>query len=298
MIVLTFLALLVVVVAWRTLWRRHVERAVAARLHPGPDGVVPGAGSIVLPESRTGSAVLLLHGFGDTPQSLGYLAAALHGRGYAVHAPLLPGHGRTLAAFRASRGAQWIDAARDALNELRTRYERVGVVGLSMGGALAAIVAAERDDIPALALLAPYLAPPPAVRLFARAAWPLGFVLPYLYGRNAKSIHDAAERARGLGYGACTPRLIAELVGVADRARALLPAVSAPTLYVQSREDNRLTAAGAMRAFQALGTVEKRLEWVAGCGHVITVDYGRERVSELVLAWMDARIRREYASAG
>lgn len=298
MIVLPLLVLLIVVLVWRMWWRRYVERATAARLRPGPDGVVPGAGSIALPESRTGSAVLLLHGFGDTPQTLTRLAAALHGRGYAVYAPLLPGHGRTLAEFRGSSGAQWIAAARRAMDEVRARHERVGVAGLSMGGALAAIIAAERDDVAALALLAPYLAPPAGVRMLARASSLAGLVLPYLYGQNPKSIRDPEERALALGYCASTPRLIAELVRVADRARAALPEVSAPTLYVQSREDNRLAPDGAVRAFAALGASDKRLEWVAGCGHVITVDYGWERVVELVLAWMDGQIRREYASAG
>ncbi|HEX6533079.1 MAG TPA: alpha/beta fold hydrolase [Gemmatimonadaceae bacterium] len=293
-----FLLILAAFLVWRARWRGHVERAALARRPTGADGLVPGAGAIVLPDAPSGDAVLLLHGFGDTPQTLAGLAAVLHARGYAVYAPLLPGHGRTLAEFRRSRATEWIAAARDALDETCARHARVGVVGLSMGGALAAILAAERRDIAALALLAPYLEPPPGVRWLARLAPLAGLLLPYLSSDDTRSIHDPAERARALGYGATTPRLIAELVTVAEMARAGLARVRAPSLYVQSREDNRLGPAGAARAFDALGAPEKRLEWVEGCGHVITVDYQRDRVAALVLAWMDGRVRREYASVG
>jgi len=57
-------------------------------------------------------------------------------------------------------------------------------------------------------------------------------------------------------------------------------------LYIQSREDNRLTMNAAEETFAAIGSPVKRLEWVSGSGHVITVDYARDRVAELVGSWM------------
>ena len=84
---------------------------------------------------------------------------------------------------------------------------------------------------------------------------------------------------------------------VAD-ATAALPHVSAPSLVIQSREDNRISAASAERAFGMLGAAQKRLEWVEGAGHVITVDYGRERVFELTTEWLLAHgSTREAGSA-
>ena len=85
--------------------RRGIRRALRERdrawrnAHPvGADGVVDGAASIAL-DAPGPRAVLLLHGFGDTPQSMLHLALALHAGGWTVRAPLLPGHGRTLADF-------------------------------------------------------------------------------------------------------------------------------------------------------------------------------------------------------
>jgi hypothetical protein len=54
----------------RTRARRRIEDAVAARLPLGPDGVVLGGGTIDLAGDPT-RGVLMLHGFGDTPQTLG-----------------------------------------------------------------------------------------------------------------------------------------------------------------------------------------------------------------------------------
>jgi len=287
------LVLLIVAAATRLASRRLVERTVAARLPLGSDGIVPGAGSIELPAPGARDAVLLIHGFGDSPDTLRFLAADLHARGFSVYAPLLPGHGRTLEAFRASARGTWLNAARDAYANVAARYERVGVVGLSMGGALAVLVAADQPQVAALILLAPYIETPRSLRWFAQVAPAAGVVMPY-FGRgvgNPQSIRDPEERARSLGYGAATPRLLADLEALATSARAVLGRLRAPTLYVQSREDNRLTMKAAEETFAAIGAPVKRLEWVSGSGHVITVDYARERVSELVGSWMAQYLR-------
>ena len=80
---------------------RRTERAYADARPPGVDGVVPGAEGFTL-EGSTGRALLMLHGFGDTPQTLRYLGGRLHAAGFTVRAPLLPGHGRGLRDFAAA----------------------------------------------------------------------------------------------------------------------------------------------------------------------------------------------------
>ena len=169
---------------------------------------------------------------------------------------------------------------------MRNRHTRVAVIGLSLGGALAASIAADDPTLAALVLLAPYLDTPPWLRVLTYAAPAIGAVVPYVGGAGTQSIHDPAARAEALAYGATTPQLVRELVRVADAARAALPRVTAPTLYVQSREDNRITPEVASRAFASIGADTKRLEMLSGCGHVLTVDYCREQVASLVLEWL------------
>jgi carboxylesterase len=270
----------------------RVGQTAARRLSIGPDGIVVGAEAIELLNGPASPALLLLHGGGDTPQTLRYLADHLHSGGYTVRVPLLPGHGRTLEHFARVNADDWLTAARVAYREMRSRHAWVGIVGLSMGGALAVQLAAEQRDLPALALLAPYLAMPRRVRFAARCAPLWGVVVPYvrsLHPRARRSISDPAEDARNLAYGVFTAAALRALHLTVTRGFASLPFVTAPTLMIQSREYNRTTPAQAQRVFDRLGAREKTLVWIEGASHVITVDYGHERVFETLTHWLEAR---------
>ena len=274
------------------IWHRiRFERRVNTRFPVGPLGIIPGAEPLALSALNASMGVVLLHGFGDTPQTFASLARRLRDDGFDVDVPLLPGHGRTLREFASSNGSEWLAASRAAHTSMRARHSRVALVGLSLGGALAAAVAADDPELAALVLLAPYLDTPPLFRVLVRAAPAIGVVLPYVGGEGSNSILDPQARAEALAYGATTPHLVRELVRVADTARVSLARVTAPTLYVQSREDNRITEEVARRAFAVIGAQTKRLEMLSGCGHVLTVDFCRERVAELVSEWLTTAVR-------
>jgi carboxylesterase len=264
---------------------RRAERAYAARRPPNVDGVVPGAEGFTL-EGRTDRALLMLHGFGDTPQTLRYLGGRLHAEGFTVHVPLLPGHGRGLRDFASASAEDYADTARRELASLRARAPWVGVIGLSMGGAIAAKVVAESADVRVLVLLAPYLTPPRAVTLVGRTAPFWSVITPYFAGRSGDaSVHDPVARDSSYAYGMFPPRAVRALCTTAAAGRRALPSITVPTLVVNSREDNRIPLALAETATASLaGPTERR--WVTGCGHVITVDYCRDVVANLVLDFL------------
>ena len=245
------------------------------------------------------SGVLLLHGFGDTPQTLSLLARRLKRAGYGVFAPLLPGHGRTMDAFARSTADEWIGAARNALSEVRSRHSSVAVTGLSMGGALATILAADHSEISALALIAPYFDMPRVLRVAASSHWLWGRFAGNLNARNPRSIRDPIEREKNLAYGQVTGGALYQLLKVVRAARKALPAVSSPTLIVQSKEDPRIAPQVAEFAVRTIGAADTKLVWTEGAGHIITVDYGRERVFDEVERWLTAHNpSRPTAAAG
>jgi esterase/lipase len=49
---------------------------------------------------------------------------------------------------------------------------------------------------------------------------------------------------------------------------------------------------------QLLGAAEKRLVLTEGSGHIITVDYGRQRVLTEVERWLTAHVDRRLTAAG
>jgi carboxylesterase len=270
--------------AWRVVASRRADRAYAARNVPTPAGVVAGAEAFTL-RGTNGRALLLLHGSGDSPQTLRYLAERLNAVGYTVHVPLLPGHGRSPREFARVSASAYLDAARAALDELRARYGWIGVAGLSMGGALAAQLAAEAADVRVLVLMAPYLSGTREVTWAARTAPLWGLVQPYLDARGQLSVHDPAARNASYAYGLVAPGALRALLETAARGRAALAHVAVPTLVIHSRADNRIPDAVATETTATLRAPTER-HWVTGCGHIITVDYCKDTVAELVLAFL------------
>ncbi|HET7632131.1 MAG TPA: alpha/beta fold hydrolase [Gemmatimonadaceae bacterium] len=251
----------------------------------GRNGVVDGASGFQL--DRPGAPrVLLLHGAGDTPQSLRLLGTYLHERGFAVAAPLLPGHGRQVREFQHVHAADWRRAVLTAYDRLAAGSAWTGIVGLSMGGALAAVVAAERPSADALVLLAPYVDLPPilkAAAVVSRVAW---FFSPYFGSADARSVRDPSAAASGLAYGVFTPAAVRALRATARAGWQALARIRQPTLIVQSRHDNRIAPDVPVRALERLAAVDKRLEWLNESGHVITVDLDKERVFALTGDWL------------
>lgn len=263
----------------------RLERTANTKLNADTAPVLRGAQTIDLQEEGSPGA-LLLHGFGDTPQTLALLARRLHKSGYSVYAPLLPGHGRSMATFGESHASDWIECARTAYRSMRAIHNAVSVVGLSMGAALAVIVAAELDELPSMVLIAPYIGMPRLVRTLATTHWLWGRIAGELNARDPRSIRDPQEREKNLAYGKVTGRALFELLKVVRQARKSLSRVTAPTLIIQSREDPRCPPEVANFALEALGSREKKLVWTEGAGHIITVDFGREFVFSEVENWL------------
>lgn len=269
---------------WRAKVRRRFEQADAARRPRDARGIVIGAEAIRLRGSN-GRAVLVLHGFNDTPQSVAYLCGRLHGAGYSVHAPRLPGHGGSLREMaNNARAGAWRAHVADALVALRRDHDAVYLCGQSMGGALALLQAVDTPDVAALVLLAPFLGMSAAMqRRFLMAG-----LLPAPYLRSTggeRSLHDPVARRAALGPGIVTARALRALRTVALDAEAALGRVTVPVLYIQSRQDNRVSEADGLRHFQIIRAPSKRQVWLDGSGHIISADLEKDLVAQLVLDW-------------
>ncbi|WP_010651757.1 alpha/beta hydrolase [Oceanobacillus massiliensis] len=96
---------------------------------------------------------LVIHGYTGGPYEVNPLAEFLkENTDWHIEVPTLPGHGRELHLKNVSY-KKWIKAAESELKLLQKKYEKIYVIGFSMGGMIAAYLAA-KYQIDKLVLLA------------------------------------------------------------------------------------------------------------------------------------------------
>lgn len=118
------------------------------------DGLRCGTEAFSIGEGKT--ALLLVHGFGDTPSIFRGLAGQLAEEGFHCRAMRLPGAGEPVHLKKNHVADHWRNAIADELAELKQNYDRVGVVAHSMGSAvLLNTLGRLADDPDFMVLLAP-----------------------------------------------------------------------------------------------------------------------------------------------
>jgi esterase/lipase len=121
--------------------------------------VAPGGRTVLLTHGRRTPRVdVLLHGFTDSPSQFAELADSLYQRGDNVYVPRLPHHAersgdaRALAGLTAVQLRQTADSAVDVATALG---DTVVVVGLSVGGTMAAWMGQHRAEVRRVVMIAP-----------------------------------------------------------------------------------------------------------------------------------------------
>ena len=217
---------------------------------------------------------LLLHGLTGSTESVAGLGAALAAAGFQVEAPMLPGHGTSPEDLAGCGWDDWAAAAEEAYGRLA---RPALTVGLSMGGALAAGVAAAHPDVAGLAVVNPLVDPPaPSFRDLLDQLLAAGErFLPGIGGDLADP--DAREPAYD--------RLpVAALLSMSRGLETLLPRlvdVRCPVLIITSRHDNVVpTVSSDLLAGAVSGPVER--VWLERSRHVATLDLDREELERRV----------------
>ena len=222
------------------------ERAVAAieaKRRNDEGHIAAGGQSILLTHGRrTPTAVVLLHGYTNSPLQFDSLARMVHARGDNVYVPLLPEHARaremphalshlTAAELRASA-----DSAVDLAIGLG---DTVIVVGLSLGGTMAAWIAQQRPEAAKVVAIAPILALDRVPTILATPLMNVAVRLPGFIGRTRL---DQEEPDRELGW---STRAVGEIMrlGAAARRNAAERAPAVSSIAIVLNDHDRTIAA-------------------------------------------------------
>ena len=231
-----------------------------------------------------GSAVLLIHGFTGIVDDMRYLGGRLSEAGYAVSVPRLPGHGTNHQDFLAVSWRDWLRRCYDEYIDLSARFETVHVAGLSMGGLLAALVAAQFKP-ERVALAAPAFA---TTNLLIRITpFMRYFITSVADPKSGKETEPDPEKAYMESEYRAQSWIgpIAELRRLQRIATRRLHLIEAPTLTIVSKADRTVPTRVADLIESRIQTSEKRRVVLETSAHVVVNDSEKERVAEEILDW-------------
>jgi carboxylesterase len=225
-----------------------------------PLRLIPGAEPFFFAGGEGGC--LLVHGFTATPNEVRPLGRYLAGRGYTVLGPRLAHHGVDAADMNRSRWHDWYLSALDGWHLLQDQCRQIAVVGISMGGATALLLAARQPVAAVVAMSTPIHLPLTPLYLFARAVAALRPLWP-------KQAWDESQRASR--YDQLPVRAVAELRAYLKVVERALPAVTAPALLIHSRADATVPPHNLARIYRRLWSVQHKEKWLLQEGqHVAT----------------------------
>ena len=226
---------------------------------------------------------LLLHGFTAAPREMRPMGQFLNERGITVHGARLAGHGTRPEDLACATWRDWYASALGAVRELRGRCRAVFACGLSLGGALSLLLAADKEVDGAIAVNTP-LHPYDRRLKVARFLSPFKPYTP----KGLANLHDPTALADHADYVRIPTRAAAELHRLTRVLERALPHIDTPVLVIQSRLDRVVPPENGQTIFDRTATSDKRLVWLARGGHIATEDYDKEIVFEEALRFIEA----------
>ncbi len=246
------------------------------------------------------ASLVVMHGLKDHSGRYAPLAERLVQKGYAVYAFDLRGHGR-------SEGERvWVDSFDDYVDDLeafvRAVKHREGgkpifVMGHSMGGAIAALLALERKpELCGVILSAPAIrVDVPGVlvgitkataALFPRA--PLLSLDLDKFSRDPNAV-QSLKTDRFIHQPAGPARTAAELFRAMERIRARQAELEVAVLALHGTADVVTDPEGTKALVADARSREKTLKLYEGYYHALLEEPGKEQVATDLIQWMDGK---------
>lgn len=204
----------------------------------------PGGSSILLVHAaRTPRAVVLLHGFTDSPRQFAALADSLFAQGDNVFVPRLPHHaqrGKDVGELARLTATELCRATDEAIDIAAGLGDSVVVLGLSVGGTLAVWSAEHRSEVRRAVVIAPPFEVARVPSVLERPLVNLGSHVPNISRRSAP---DSARPDRDPGFATHGLAQVLRL-GMAVRrdAERLLPS-RAEVLFLVNANDRTVKTA-------------------------------------------------------
>ncbi len=237
---------------------------------------------------------LILHGFTSCADSVNRVPLRLEPHNIPYRMPLMRGHGTRPEDLIGVTWHDWYADADAAFNDLRREVEQVIVVGLSMGGLVAAhLAAAHAREVAGLVMIAP------AMRFYYKYADHARYLAPVMgmWGDEDRDMgatwHDQEAGRRHANYRRFPAPAFVSLWRYAQVVEQQLPRIQAPALIIHSHADRTIPGAASEQVFQKVSSTDKELVWFERSGHEMLRDSEAAQVLDRIEAFVVTRAALE-----
>ena len=225
-----------------------------------------------------GPGVLALHGFTGSPFEVRALSELLYAHGFGIHAPALAGHATDVSDLEGTTVEDYLAEAERAYDEASERFERVYVVGLSMGGTLGLHIATRKPVAGLVTISTPVFLYP-----IVNASVPV--IEQWIPDLRAPA-NFAAWQGNVVGYKSTSIGAVRVLVDVLDRVRGRLEDIRAPLLVLHSARDYTVPVSSAKTIHETAASSVKRLQVLEEGSHLLTVEPNLSLIGSTVVDFL------------
>jgi len=227
-----------------------------------------------LEQNNTDTAILLVHGFTASPWETKELGEFLHKNNFTIYGTRLYAHGTSKEHLKSSTWKQWYTSLEDDYRKL-SDYQNIYLAGVSLGGDLALILAANHKDIKKVITLA---AP---IELQSKQSKFAGIAKYFM----AYADTNLSEEEKLYYYDKRPIAAVHQLNKAMKAAKSSLNKVGQPVLILQATDDPTVSPLSAEYIFDNLNT-NKHLIYYNVSKHVLLQSTQKEKVFNDILSFI------------
>ncbi|MDN7242162.1 alpha/beta fold hydrolase [Planococcus sp. N028] len=225
-------------------------------------------------------AILLLHSFTSNPNDMKKLGRYLQKNHYSCYAPVFSGHGLSAEDLLTYGPSDWWQDALDGYQMLKDKgFEKIAVVGLSLGGVLALKAGQELEVNGVVTMSVPIQREADFLR---KRVFYYAKRYKQLEGKDEEQINVEMEELHDLPFDS-----LVEFQQLIDRTRDNLAHLTSPIRILYGEMDEPLYKESAEEIFQSVASDQKTMKGYPNSKHLMTLGKDMNEVNEDILTFLN-----------
>lgn len=224
--------------------------------------------------------ILLIHGFTASPYEMRDLGVFLNENGFGVYGARLPGHGSDPSHINKLTFSDMYDGLKYGYFVLKNNYDKLFVIGQSMGALLALEVTAF-NKVDGAVLLSP------AFKIKDKKSVFVPIVRKFIKFSKKENFDEKYSKYY---YGVRPVEGIYQLMKLSEHIKLVADKIDAPIFIIQSKYDDIIDVSGTKEAFEKLKSKNKKLEILddKNIKHILTTDENpaKDAIFEKIYSWI------------